>query len=85
MRRTGMPNPTKTKLVTRVEFALAAFRAMTWYCPHRYSRIDTDCHHPDIDVACMLCSPCNCPLLLVAEEEMPETDLYCLRGEDPEL
>ena len=80
-----MPEPTKTDLDFRVEFTLAAFRVVTDYCPHRYSRIDTDCHHPDIDFDSMLCAPCNCPLLLAAEEETPETDLYCLRGEDPTL
>ena len=73
------------ELDLRIEFVLAAFRILAKACPHRNSGWDFDCHHPDIDFDCMLCAPCNCPLLLAAEEEMPEPDLYCLRGEDPTL
>jgi hypothetical protein len=67
-----------------VEFVQSTFRVLAKACPHRNSGWDVDCHHPDIDFDCMLCAPCNCPLLLVEKEE-PETDLECFRDEDPEL
>ena len=72
------------ELVPYVEFVQSTFRMLISACPYRYSNIDPDCHHPDIDFDSMLCAPCNCPLLLVEKEES-ETDLECFRGEDPEL
>lgn len=37
-----------------------AFGRLREGCPHR---VDTDCGHPDIDFNCVVCAPCNCPVL----------------------
>ena len=66
----------------RVELVLHTFDRMAEHCPHRTTN-DPDCHHPDINFED--CAPCNCPLLLDDGEELPDTDLECFRGEDPDL
>ena len=75
----------------RVELVMHAFNGMAEHCPHR-SGDDPDCYHPDIDIDCMVCAPCNCPLFIDFDprlmddgEKLPDTDLECFRHEDPDL